>query len=79
MISGAAKDSDPQRVVRSGAEGEIKRDRPKSDILRSGVGRRSRGMELILVGGRVKGLMVRRRSEVSVIRSYRNVNWFHMP
>lgn len=68
MISGAANDSDPHRVVRSGEEGEMKRDRPKSLILSKGYGRSSRGMELVLVGGRVKGLMVRRRSGVSTKR-----------
>jgi hypothetical protein len=30
MISGAAKDSEPHRVVRCGVEGEMKRESPKS-------------------------------------------------
>ncbi len=66
MISGAAKDSEPQRVSRSGEEGAMNRDRPKSVNLIRGVGRRSRAIEPIEVGGRSKGLMVRRISEALI-------------
>ena len=64
MISGAANDSDPHRVVSSGEEGEMKRDKPKSLILSKGYGRRSRGIDPVDVGGRRKGFTVRRRSGV---------------
>jgi hypothetical protein len=40
MISGAANDSDPQRVLSIGDEEEMKRDRPKSVSFNRGVGRR---------------------------------------
>lgn len=62
MISGAAKDSLPQRVSSRGAEWLMKRDRPKSVSLTSGVGREERGIDPVGVGGRRKGLMVKRIS-----------------
>jgi hypothetical protein len=40
----------------------MKRDRPKSVSLTSGTGRRSRGTEPVDVGGRLKGLTVKRMS-----------------
>jgi len=58
MISGAANDSDPQRVLSIGEVDEIKRDRPKSVSLSRGVGRRSSGIDPLSVGGNVKGLTV---------------------
>lgn len=59
MISGAANDSDPQRVLSIGEEEEMNRDRPKSVSLSRGVGRRSSGIDPLSVGGNVKGLTVR--------------------
>jgi hypothetical protein len=63
MISGAANDSDPQRVLSIGEEEEMNRERPKSVSLSRGVGRRSSGIEPLSVGGNVKGLTVRMISE----------------
>ena len=63
MISGAANDSDPQRVLSMGEEEEMNRDRPKSVSLSRGVGSRSRGIEPLSVGGNVNGLTVRMISE----------------
>jgi hypothetical protein len=59
MISGAANDSDPQRVFSIGEEEEMNRDRPKSVSLSRGVGRRSSGIDPLSVGGNEKGLTVR--------------------
>jgi hypothetical protein len=59
MISGAANDSEPQRVLSIGEEAEINRERPKSVSLSSGVGRRSSGIDPLSVGGNEKGLTVR--------------------
>ena len=64
MISGAANDSEPHRVVSIGTSGEMNRDRPKSVSLTSGVGRRSSGIDPVDVGGRVKGFVVKRMSKV---------------
>lgn len=67
MISGAAKDSEPHRVVRFGDEGEMKRDRPKSVNLmrgREGGGRAARICSVDAVEERDSiGLVARRMSE----------------
>ncbi len=65
MISGAANDSDPQRVWREGEEGLINRDNPKSVNLTSGEGNKSSGILPVDVGGNSKGLTVRRISNFS--------------
>ena len=62
MISGAAKDSDPQRVLSMGEDDEMNRDRPKSVNFNSGVGSRCSGIEPVEVGGSVNGLTVRMMS-----------------
>jgi hypothetical protein len=59
MISGAANDSDPQRVLSIGEEEEMNRERPKSVSLSRGEGRRSSGIEPLSVDGNEKGLTVR--------------------
>jgi len=59
MISGAAKDSDPQRVLSIGEDDEMNRERPKSVSLSRGVGRRSSGIDPLSVGGNVNGSTVR--------------------
>lgn len=63
MISGAANDSDPHRVLSIGEDDEMNRDRPKSVSLSRGVGRRSSGIDPLAVGGKLKGLTVRMISE----------------
>jgi hypothetical protein len=59
IISGAANDSDPHRVVSIGEDEEMNRDRPKSVSFNRGVGRWSRGIEPDSVGGRENGLTVK--------------------
>jgi hypothetical protein len=62
MISGAAKDSDPHRVASMGADGEMKRDNPKSVSLMSGEGRAAIGTPPAAVDGKVKGFVVNIKS-----------------
>ena len=59
MISGAANDSDPHRVVNMGSDEEMNRERPKSVSFSKGVGRRSSGIEPDSVGGSENGFTVR--------------------
>lgn len=59
MISGAAKDSDPQRVLSMGEDDEMNRESPKSVSFSSGVGSKCSGIEPVEVGGSVNGLTVR--------------------
>ena len=71
MISGAANDSDPHRVLSMGEDEEMNRERPKSVSLSRGVGSRSSGIEPVSVGGNVNGLTVRMMSDISESRKYR--------
>ena len=61
MISGAAKDSEPHRVFRSGRCGSMNRDSPKSVSLMRGLGRSSAR----LIERFLKGFETSRMSVVS--------------
>jgi len=73
MISGAAKDSDPHRVSRSGELGLINRDKPKSVNLINGRGSNSRGIEFVEVGGSINGLIVNKISTFGQLSRYKQM------